>query len=803
MLSSTLRRARFHLQYNCHRRCAGGGPLALGITYTKNRPIIPNTCSRLINSRSVIEPIRTSGVVATSLPRHTLTSPMTTLVRNAYFSTEGEANPTKTNLLLNVDEELPEIYASPYAVAGELARQRGFSNTIMPLENGCKSIIINKDGRDEQWHTATYTNTKTEEYFHSGKFGGFMSKFGQNHQQSSVSLSSEETSIVDGRVYYRSENVAQEAAAARALDCLAFRSKYSKLTPSTTDESLEPLRYCVELPYMFPMFGGNNAFRMTRKHSHAPAYYWSCLMQAKHGPVDVKFDVQSMSFACEMADDTREETWYSATCFESKTGEAFESSVFGSSFPGSSLMPDAPTTPLPLEEIRTFGGMVYYRDESTAKHAAAARAIDCLNFRSFGNGSDGSKEKSKLCLEDPYLNDKKKTQPTDYEALKDIVEKRRRSESDPTHEETFTFSSYAKSFAYLLHVPKNFLHNGLQNGYGQDCRDSFDVQKTTHEDKKMFTATFSHPITNERFSSGLVGEINVEKRVNTSPATPLHLAQVKILDGKVYYRNAKLAKHAAAARAIDCYIFREETADTNKIQLCIEDPYKTVEEGTSQKIDYSALLAQRNPKKSVYILHKKEPTFSSYAKSTPHLIHAPKNFLYIVFEKCHGQDCKDSFHVQEMTHENKEIFTATFTDPITKEMFSSGLGGEINVEKRRSSSLATPLHLGKVKILDGKVYYSDRKLAEHAAAARAIDCYIFREGEETPNKLCLEEPYQSATERDAQQIDYVVLLKKRNSHVSKKKEFQFVKVKPSEGDPPALTFSFDDEPTKVNKSPTI
>jgi hypothetical protein len=75
---------------------------------------------------------------------------------------------------------------------------------------------------------------------------------------------------------------------------------------------------------------------------------------------------------------------------------------------------------------------------------------------------------------------------------------------------------------------------------------------------------------------------------------PLYLANVKIVDGEVYYSEARLAEHAAAARAIDCYIFREDDVNNNVDRLCLEEPYGTLKDGVIPVTDYEALLNERN-----------------------------------------------------------------------------------------------------------------------------------------------------------------------------------------------------------------
>eukprot|EP00584_Thalassiosira_punctigera_P018868 CAMPEP_0172566930 /NCGR_PEP_ID=MMETSP1067-20121228/113820_1 /TAXON_ID=265564 ORGANISM="Thalassiosira punctigera, Strain Tpunct2005C2" /NCGR_SAMPLE_ID=MMETSP1067 /ASSEMBLY_ACC=CAM_ASM_000444 /LENGTH=358 /DNA_ID=CAMNT_0013358161 /DNA_START=125 /DNA_END=1198 /DNA_ORIENTATION=+ len=270
-----------------------------------------------------------------------------------------------------------------------------------------------------------------------------------------------------------------------------------------------------------------------------------------------------------------------------------------------------------------------------------------------------------------------------------------------SHDEKLNFAAFAKSKSYLLHVPKSFLDAGFRQCYILNASSSFAVEEMIHEKKKFYHATFKDPRTNEEFPSGLGRPINAEKRLSTTLATPLHLAEVSILGGKVYYRELKLAEHAAAGRAIDCYIFREEGADTKNAQLCFEPPYKTMKEGLSQNIDYNELLDMRNhlsldENNNAHFSAngRKISTLSTFAKSKPFFLHVPKKFLDDGLRQCYGihqLGLGDSYAVEEMEHEGKMFYHATFKDPFTLEEFSSGLGRPIDVEKRHDSSLATPL----------------------------------------------------------------------------------------------------------------
>eukprot|EP00578_Thalassiosira_sp_NH16_P005449 CAMPEP_0181132354 /NCGR_PEP_ID=MMETSP1071-20121207/30950_1 /TAXON_ID=35127 /ORGANISM="Thalassiosira sp., Strain NH16" /LENGTH=1560 /DNA_ID=CAMNT_0023218681 /DNA_START=227 /DNA_END=4909 /DNA_ORIENTATION=- len=748
MIASALRRARFY------------SVAAPARTYTNsnsnfNIPI-PRPRSRAID----ISPTRFSRDAARLI-----------INQHARFSTDVDAEPFKTHVLVEPGQDLPEIYASPASLLEKLTHSHSF---FRHMEIGCKSIFINKDGNDEEWHTATYIHSQSREYFHSGKFGDFIKRF-EKHP----SFSSEETCVVDGKIYYPSEDVAKEAAAARALDCAAFRSKYSrKMIRNSVDIKKEPLRYCVELPYMFAMTGEADIHKDMKRNAHAPSYYWKCLMQEKYGPIEVKFDLKSTTLDCETASSDRpiKENWYSATCIEPKTGEAFDSGVFGLGIVGKSWMPDSPTTPLTMEEIHIMEGMVYYRDEPTAIHAAAARAIDCMDFRTLNKEDVGSNEEnikgreinSQLCMEEPYLtmDDKRQMQQTNYEGLKAIVAERRSIKPG------FCWEDFLKSHSKKIVDPSTTLSNAiyqmLNSCHSQTSTGRrFELTALEEDDCVWYTSTFTDPITKEAFPSGILRVPEDPLRIQS-----IHVAAIRVVDGKVYYNDVLHARNAASARALDCYLYREKMEEDISLKLCFDDPYKTAEEGASLSMDYEAIMAQRdiqlpNAKTclSANEIDNANTPFLSLARSIPYLLHVPKSFMNIVFERHTGMKNRLAYHIQKRQHGDESWLTATFTDPMTKESFPSGLGLAINVEKRQSAILATPLHQAETKIFDGKVYYRQGKLAEHAAAAlRALDCYFFREGSASKIgvRLCMEEPYSIVSDRDAQQIDCEEMPNKRN-----------------------------------------
>ena len=339
-----------------------------------------------------------------------------------------------------------------------------------------------------------------------------------------------------------------------------------------------------------------------------------------------------------------------------------------------------------------------------------------------------------------------------------------------------------KGWQRNLHVPKGLLINYYQKqGTNSDTmKNIFTKQCMMIDNEQYYTATFTDPQFKEVFPSGLAREPNVERHSSASLNPPLHMVDAKIFEGKVYYREVKLAEHAAAARAIDCYLLRNglDELSRKRFRLCYEEPYISKEEFAKQKIDYNELLAKRNiaaasaTERPIPAFTGKLTPLGSYLEGKQDHLHVPKSLLINYYQSQSPINLsRELFINQNMKIDNELMYTATFTDPRTKEQFSSGLACEPNVEEKPNSSLNPPLHMIDAKIFEGKVYYRTGKLAEHAAAARAIDCYLLRDGlDELSRKrfrLCYEEPYISKEEFAKQDIDYDKLLAKRSLIIDK------------------------------------
>ena len=79
------------------------------------------------------------------------------------------------------------------------------------------------------------------------------------------------------------------------------------------------------------------------------------------------------------------------------------------------------------------------------------------------------------------------------------------------------------------------------------------------------------------------------------------------------------------------------------------------------------------------------------------------------------------YDVQEKKHAGKSWYTATVKDPITNELFKSGMvEKEVNVKKHASASLKLPLHLAKTRIIDGKIIVNLNNCRTHTHTTHMI-----------------------------------------------------------------------------------
>ena len=624
-------------------------------------------------------------------------------------------------IVINPYEDLPEIYSSPLLVL----EHRNIKS--VHRKGDCDSVTIN----NETWYTAAYET----------KFGGQLSgTFGELLQKINPTLANEELININGTNYYKTKEVAVEAAAARVLDLYSWSLK-DGVKSLRDDDSVVALRYCVEDPEI--KFTFKSSSEQFAWQVHAPINFLENCFRSVFGST-----TQDCFHIAEVAGGR----WYTATFQDPITSEVFHSGLVGP-IDAEKRVDNALKPRLDEVEVRVKNGMVYYPGDRLARHAAAARAIDCYMFR---EGSDASTKKFQLCLEEPYSYSDTHAQRDDYEKL--LLQRKRGRLMQPkkiAKVEGNSFKSIAESYAWQLHVPVNLLENCYRQIYGQMYpSQSFQCNKVTVNGREWFTATFKDPRTSEVFSSGLGRPITVEKKKSATLSTSLGEAEVHVMDGKVYYTEEKFARHAAAARAIDCFLHREGSDKlTKEYQLCLEDPYRDTTERDSGYNDYEELLRRRRDatyEKSDNKKFQGKP-FSSFVKDNAFQLHVPMNLVKSIL-RTRGPN---EYRTEEVIIESIRWRTATFTDPNTSEVFPAGIGRHVDVKKKEGAFISPSFDEVQNRVVDGKVYYREKKHATNAAAARVVDCYLYREtGEFSKNQLCLEDPYE---EGDVQEIDYDAL----------------------------------------------
>jgi len=98
-------------------------------------------------------------------------------------------------------------------------------------------------------------------------------------------------------------------------------------------------------------------------------------------------------------------------------------------------------------------------------------------------------------------------------------------------------------------------------------------------------------------------------------------------------------------------------------------------------------------------------------------------------------------------------FTSIFTCPVTGEMFSCGKHGDVKTYKVENEEISEGVDEeegdNSERRLNPIIWYRKKLLAEHSAAARALDCLSFREGDGSDGSsyyLCMENPYMIAAD---------------------------------------------------------
>lgn len=233
--------------------------------------------------------------------------------------------------------------------------------------------------------------------------------------------------------------------------------------------------------------------------------------------------------------------------------------------------------------------VVWHQSKDFATHAAAARALDCLCLREHDGCTGDLSLTYGLCQETPYA-DRSEAPPL--------------PSSMPKRESPSLSSSAPESAAERRQpltprplgkkvVPKAALNSWYDDRYeeGHELLKAMREYYLTWRDKTMpnhenrYTSVFTCPVTGEKFASGRFGDPKTyDVKEETFGGEGAEDAMVPIVAEVVWYSNKKAAEHAAAARALDCFLHRSAgggEVDKDKPArrrrttdgLCVEEPY--------------------------------------------------------------------------------------------------------------------------------------------------------------------------------------------------------------------------------------
>jgi len=266
------------------------------------------------------------------------------------------------------------------------------------------------------------------------------------------------------------------------------------------------------------------------------------------------------------------------------------------------------------------------------------------------------------------------------------------------------------------------------NGYGH-CR--------------RFTCVFVCPITGELFSTGKYGEqYTIKKRKD--PLT-LEMIQekranyIEILDehtgaNVVWFSDKSGAQHGAAARAYDCLSLRMyKPQGMNSVHIGHEEPYMTEQEApplpTIPNEERNKIEAERQR-----ITNRRIATDgieSGPTDTSPSV--APKAALAAWYgTKPRSHQLRKNYFVSwtNFPESHSAKYTSVFVCPLTGEVFWSGRYGSVESFEDCLNSEGYTI-----------VWYNKKSLAEHAAAARAYDCWSLRMDRKETNYFGRDEPY--------------------------------------------------------------
>mmetsp|Transcript_23111 Transcript_23111/g.33116 ORF Transcript_23111/g.33116 Transcript_23111/m.33116 type:complete len:411 (+) Transcript_23111:58-1290(+) len=271
----------------------------------------------------------------------------------------------------------------------------------------------------------------------------------------------------------------------------------------------------------------------------------------------------------------------------------------------------------------------------------------------------------------------------------------------------------------------NWYYKRYQILLTNDCFECTNNGAASHVLK--WTCTFDCPITGNTFKSG---------QYTGADETRFSVDDEKI----VWYDRKKEAEHASAARALDCLNFMEkivlETAVVEYHSYCKEDPivppipYPPHVDKTNQQQEDSSRCSNTTESVNNTMIRVMEVDFSDLNINTaiPQDSNSLTNHAEVKTRKLKQQPPKQSLAQWYMSKykvslrndayeceddgnslQHLQKWTCTLTCPLTGNIFKSG----------------TTSGSDAAFVFKNHIWYKTKKEAEHAAAARALDCLRF------------------------------------------------------------------------------
>ena len=478
---------------------------------------------------------------------------------------------------------------------------------------------------------------------------------------------------VDYKVFYKSRNIALEACVGRIIDSVNANNK-------------QHTRVCTEEP---------EAFEMSKKQRIPNEFIDPLLDYYNRNGATIGRDAYEFDRITVSPQSGSHKSMWTAS---------FTCPITGTRIDAGTVKPHLHSIILGDDntEILAKDGKVLYQNKKTAHKACTVTVLDCLSEDAV-NRALYAKDISlkQYCEEDPCV---------DLSAA--VAEWKVKDEEDSFIDPTTSIEGTAKeTSAKILTAqfqdPMTAIFSLHRMYNPKDLRSSSVIDSIAYKSSYLdddeskrkriyWSASFKSPITNEVFDSGILKNDDSVR-----------------IDGQTFYCSKKVAKMAALGHAVDCFVHRRgwvnNETDTDSFRLLVDD------------LDQYAPFCVDAPQDSAPGVNVILEGFIPPPQKENHseAMMTPKSVIYSRYQKVLrdtvDKDCfrNDSIDV-EIDGNIVPYFTSTFECPITGKIFPTGT--LINVEKEMSPDALPP-----IKVIDGIMYYSDKKTADHACAGRTFD----------------------------------------------------------------------------------